>query len=619
MRRTVTAIVALAGLALSATTLGVRAEEGEWLHASSLVDKPGYPPDFPHFNYVNPDAPKGGTARLSGITPTFDSLNPILPKGVPADGLGLMYDTLLVRALDELDISGQYALIAEALKVPEDFSWVAYRLDPDARWHDGTPITPEDVVWSFETLTEINPSQSFYYQHVTGAEVTGEREVTFTFDQAGNRELPQIVGEMPILPKHWWEGTDADGKQRDINAGTLEPPLGSGPYRVKSVSPGRSIVYERVPDYWAADLNVNVGQNNFDEVRYEYYRDLNVEFEAFKADDFDYWTENRARRWATAYDFPAVKAGKVKKELVELEQVSGVMVGFIPNLRRPLFQDPLVRRALNQAFDFEALNRTMFFDQYERIDSFFHGIPLSWEGLPEGQELEILETVRDLVPPEVFTEEYRNPVGGDPQNVRANLGKAVALFQEAGYTLDGNTLRDPSGKPVAFEILLNGATIEPIALSFAQALKRIGIDATVRSVDSTQFITRVRSRDFDMIYSGWGQSNSPGNEQFDFWGSEAADRDSSRNYAGIKDPAVDELIRRIVFARDRDEQVAAVKALDRVMMWNQYVIPSYTILPERIAYWDRFGHPEGYAKFAIGFPEIWWWDEEKAAAVGGRS
>ncbi len=618
MRRLLIPIVAasafVAGLAADSAA---KADDGNWLQATSLVEAPRYQPGFTHFNYVNPDAPKGGTARLSGSSPTFDTLNPILAKGVPADGLGLIYESLMMQPLDELDISGQYPQIAEALRFPADYSSVTYRLNPAAKWHDGEPITPEDVVWSFDKLVELNPSQRFYYQHVTKAEVTGEHEVTFTFDQTGNRELPQIVGQFLILPKHWWEGTDASGKQRDISRGTLEPPLGSGPYRIKSVSPGRSIAYERVPDFWGADLNTYVGQNNFDEIRYEYFRDLNVEFEAFKADQFDYWLENEAKRWATAYEIPAVKGGKIKKELVDLAQVSGVMVGFVPNLRRPVFQDPRVRRALNYVFDFESLNRTIFYGQYERINSFFFGLPLAWSGLPQGKELEILESVRDKVPPEVFTEEYQNPVGGDPQKVRDNLRKAVELFQEAGYRLEGNRMVDPSGKPVSFEILLNGPTIERVAIPFTQALKRIGIDATVRSVDSTQFVSRLRSRDFDMIYTGWAESNSPGNEQLDFWGSAAADQQSSRNYAGIKDPAVDAIINRIIFAKDRDEQVAAIKALDRVLMWNQYVIPSYTILPERIAYWDRFGHPDGYGKFDIGFPTIWWWDEAEAAKVGG--
>ncbi len=614
---TALALLAVAGSGLFPADTA-RAQDGEWVTGVSLVDQPGYKPGFAHFNYVNPDAPKGGTARLSGSSPTFDTLNPILPKGVPADGLGLVYESLMTPAFDEYDISAEYPQIADALKFPDDYSSVTYRINPDAKWHDGTPITAEDVKWSFDKLVELNPSQRFYYQHVKSAEVTAPDQVTFTFDQTGNRELPQIVGQLMVLPKHWWEGTDASGKQRDIGSGTLEPPLGSGPYRIASVDPGRSITYQRVPDFWGKDLNTYIGQNNFDQVKYEYYRDLNVEFEAFKADEFDYWSENEAKRWATGYDFPAMKDGKVTKEAVDLEQTSGVMVGFIPNLRRPLFQDVRVRRALNYAFDFEQLNKDIFFGQYTRINSFFFGIPIGWHGLPQGRELEILDSVRDKVPPEVFAEEYKNPVGGDPQKVRDNLRKAVELFQQAGYHLDGNHMIGPDGKPVSFEILLNGPTIERVALPYQQSLKRIGIDVSVRSVDSSQFVTRVRSRDFDMIYTGWGESNSPGNEQLDYWGSEAADRDSSRNYAGIKDPAVDTIINDLILSKNRADLLAAVAALDRVLMWNQYVIPSYTILTDRIAYWDRFGHPD-YTKmrFVIGFPTTWWWDAGKAAKIGG--
>jgi microcin C transport system substrate-binding protein len=311
-----------------------------------------------------------------------------------------------------------------------------------------------------------------------------------------------------------------------------------------------------------------------------------------------------------------MKEGKVKKEFVELEQVSGVMVGFIPNLRRPLFQDARVRKAFNLAFDFEELNRTIFFGQYDRIDSFFYGLPLRWEGLPQGQELEILETVRDKAPPEVFTSEYKNPVNDTPQAVRDNLREAVRLMTEAGYKLDGGRMVGPDGKQVEVELLLNGPVIERVAVPYQQALERIGIKMTIRTADSSQFVNRLRSRDFDLVYTGWGQSNSPGNEQLDYWGSAAADVESSRNYAGIKDPAVDAIIQRLIFAKDRDELVAATKALDRVMMAQQYVIPSYTILADRIAYWDRFGHPDPYPRFTIGFPTVWWWDAEKAAKIG---
>jgi len=590
---------------------------GEWMQGSSILEQPRYPAGFPHFNYVNPDAPKGGTVRLSGSSPTFDTLNPILPKGVGADGLGLIYEQLFTPALDEYDIAGAYGQVADAVRLPADFSYVTYRINPTAKWHDGQPITADDVVWSFEKTVELNDSQRNYYQHVVKAEKTADNEVTFTFDEAGNRELPHIVGELLVLPQHWWEGTDANGKQRSIGESTLEPPLGSGPYKVGEVLPGRSISYERVPDFWGANLNSYIGQNNFDTVRYEYFRDLNVEFEGFKADQFDFWAENESKRWNTAYDFPAMKDGRVKKETVLLDQVSGVMVGFIPNLRRPLFQDARVRQAFNYVFNFEELNRTIFFGAYERINSFFYGLPMAATGLPEGKELEILNTVKDLVPPEVFTTPYVSPDNGDPAKVRANLMKAIELMKEAGYTLDGTRMIGKDGKQVSVELLLNGPTIERVATPYQQWLEKIGIALTIRTVDSSQFQERVRTRDFDMVYTGWGESNSPGNEQLDFWGSAAADKENSRNYAGIKDAAVDKLINRIILSKDRTEQIAAVKALDRVMMANLYVIPSYTYLPDRIAYWDRFGHPDPYPKFTVGFPTVWWWDADKAAKTGG--
>lgn len=629
MIRIPTAIAALAALAASVIAAAAQAPAdqgpnglpppGDWQYAVSLIGKPSYPADFKHFNYVNADAPKGGAIRMPSLSQTFDTLNPILDKGVTVDGLGLVFQSLMTPSLDELDNSAEYGEIADAVRYPADVSYATYRINPEARWNDGTPITPEDVVWSFDQTVKLNQTQRFYYNHVKQAEVTAPDQVTFIFDQKGNRELPNIVGQLLILPKHWWEGTDAKGNKRDIAKGALEPPLGSGPYRVSEVKPGTSITYQRVPDFWGKDLPVNVGSNNLDTISYEYYRDLNVEFEAFKADDFDYWWENEAKRWATAYDFPAITAGKVKKEEVKLQQVSGAMVGFVPNLRRPFFQDRRVRQALNYAFDFEELNRTIFYGQYQRINSFFFGLPLAASGLPQGKELEILNTVKDKVPPDVFTKPYENPVGGTPEKDRANLRQAFELLQEAGYKLNGNQLVDKDGKPVTIELLLNGSTIERVALPYQQALARIGIKMTLREVDSSQFVTRLRSRDFDMVYTGWGESNSPGNEQIDFWGSQAADSPASRNYAGIKDPAVDTIINDIIYAKDRETQVAAVHALDRVMMAQQYVIPSYLGLTERIAYWKRFGHPDFKAlKFDLGIPTTWWWDAAAAAKTGGK-
>ena len=590
---------------------------GPWHASISILGSPRYPDGFAHFNYVNPDAPKGGKVRLSSYSPTFDSLNAILPKGVTADGLGLIYETLFQPAIDEYDIAGSYPDIADAVRYPDDYSYVTYRINPNAKWHDGTPVTADDVVWSFNKLVDLNESQRNYYRHVVKAEKTAPDQVTFTFDEAGNHELPEIVGELLVLPQHWWEGTDAKGNARDISKTTLEPPLGSGPYKIKEVIPGRSITYERVPDFWGKDLNTYIGTNNFDQVSYQYFRDRDVEFEAFKADQFDYWEENEAKRWATAYDFPALKDGKVKKETLHLDQISGAMVGFVPNLRRPFFQDVRVRQALNLVFNFDELNRTIFFGQYERINSFFYGLPeFSGAGVPTGKELDDLNAVKDMVPADVFTTAYVNPDNSTPEKVRANLQKALELFKEAGYTLKGNDLVGPDGKPVTIEILLNGSTVVRMVDPYTQWLKRIGITATIRTADSSQFVERVRTRDFDMVYTAWGQSNSPGNEQLDFWGSAAADRENSRNYAGIKDPAVDKIIDMIIYNKSRDDQVAAVKALDRVLLMNQYVIPSYYSTSTRIAYWDRFGHPDPYPKYTVGFPTVWWWDADKAAKTG---
>ncbi|WP_350149598.1 extracellular solute-binding protein [Roseitalea porphyridii] len=588
--------------------------EPEWKHASALVGEPQYPPDFPHFDYVNVDAPKGGTLRLSE-TGSFDTLNPILPKGEAATGLGLVYESLTTSSLDE--ISADYGLLAEALRYPDDYAWVEYRLREGARWHDGEPVTADDVVWSFNQLVELNPTQRFYYQHVVGAEAVDARTVRFTFDELNNKELPHIVGQVLVMPEHWWTGTDAQGNQRDIAASTLEPPLGSGPYRITDVSPGSTVTFSRVDDYWGVEVPVNVGKFNFGEISYTYFRDRDVEFQAFKAGEFDYWSENEAKRWATAYDFPAVEEGRIKREVLENEyRTRGILVGFVPNLRREMFQDRRVRRALNMAFDFETLNETIFFDQYERVDSFFYGTPLAHEGVPEGRELEILEQVRDQVPPEVFEGEYVNPVAGDQQALRANLREAVGLFREAGYELrDGRMVDAETGEPFEFELLLNGPIIERVALPYAEDLRKIGVTMNVRSVEPSQFVTRLRARDFDMIYSGWAQSLSPGNEQFDYFGSRAADREASRNFGGIADPAVDALIEEVVFAEDRDRLIDATRALDRVLMANQYVIPSYTARNSRIAYWNRFDHPDPLPTYSIGFPTIWWYDTEKAEAI----
>jgi microcin C transport system substrate-binding protein len=604
-------------LAVVVTSFAAHAQEPQWRHATALSGEPRYAEGFAHFDYVNPDAPQGGAARF-GSQGGFDTFNPILPKGNPAPGLGYLSDALVKPALDELDISASYGLIAEAMSYPDDFSSVTFRLNPRATFQDGTPITPADVVWSFQKTVELNPNVRFYYGHVTKAEVTGEREVTFTFDAPGNRELPHIMGQLEILPKHWWEGTDAQGRQRDISQSTLEPPLGSGPYRIKSFQPNRWIVYERVPDYWAADLNVNVGYYNIDELRFDEYRDSTVLLEAFKGDQYDFRLENSAKNWATGYEFPAKAEGKVILEEFP-DKASGVMQAFVPNLRLEKFKDPRVRLALNYAWDFESIAQSIFFGQYKRIDSYFAGTELASSGLPEGLELEILEGVRAEVPPEVFTTPFANPVGGAPEKARENLRKALDLMIEAGYELRGRQLVDPkTGQPFTIELLENDPSVERYVLPYQQNLAKIGITLTMRVVDTSQMIERLRNRDFEMTVLQWGQSLSPGNEQRRMWGSEAADQPTSENYAGIENPAIDKLIERVIYAENREELVAATRALDRVLLWNHYVIPQFYNDTFRVARWDRFGHPENIPPYTPGFPDIWWYDAEKAEKVASR-
>jgi microcin C transport system substrate-binding protein len=616
-----------------------RAEEPTWRHGMSLFGDLRYQPGFKNFEYVNPAAPKGGLVRL-GTFGSYDNFNPVIAglKGNIAGGVGATFETLTTSALDE--VASEYGLITEAVKYPEDFSWAVHRLRPEARWHDGTPITPEDVIFSFEAFKTNDPLTSAYYRHVTKAEKTGDHEVTFHFDAPGNRELPQIIGQLQVMPKHWWEGTDKDGNKRDITATTLEVPLGSGPYRIKDFVPGRSLVLERVKDAWANALNVNIGKNNFDEIRYEYFRDNTVAFEAFKADQFDFRQENVSKNWMTAYDFPAVQDKRVVRETFPLRSV-GIMQCFVFNTRRDKFNDPRVRRAFNFAYDFEEMNKQIFYGQYRRIGSYFDGTELAWNwkpdpeevstatvppgsDRPQGLELQILETLRDKVPPEVFTTPYSNPVGGSPEAVRSNLREALRLLREAGYEPRNTRLvNTKTGEPFSLEILLStdDPGTERVALFYrSNYLERLGVTVSLRSVDTAQYENRIRQFDFDVITPRpIAQSLSPGNEQRDLWGSDAADKPGSSNYAGIKNPAADALIDRIIFAKSREELVAATRALDRVLLWNHYVVPLYYNWKVWTARWDRFGRPPVLPRYGTsGFPTIWWWDAERAAKVGSR-
>jgi microcin C transport system substrate-binding protein len=643
-RRTV---VKSAGFALLTPALGVlgqasssgpaRAQEPTWRHGLSLLGDLKYPPGFKQLDYVNPNAPKGGTVRLQALG-TFDNFNPVVAgvKGNLGGGAAYVFETLMTEVFDE--ISSSYGLLAEAVRHPPDFSSAVYRLRKEARWHDGKPVTPEDVIFSFDLFKKNNPRQAVYYRSVVKAEQTGEREVTFTFDSPGNRELPNIVSQVLVLPKHWWEGKDASGKPRDATATTLEPLLGSGPYRLKDFVPGRSVVLERVKDHWAKGLNLNVGQNNFDEIRFEYFRDATVAVEAFKGDQVDFRMENSAKRWATEYDFPARRENRVVVEEFPMRNI-GWGQGFAFNTRRDKFKDSRLRRAFNFAFDFDEMNKQFFYGQYHRITSYFDGTELAWNWtpdelerrdaaagvpgtkLPEGLELEILQTVRDRVPPEVFTQPYTNPSAGNPDAVRANLREAVRLAKEAGFEIRDKWLVDNrTGEPLTVEFLNEQPDFERIILFYKASLERLGVTVTVRTVDPSQYENRLRNWDFDIVTALWLQSLSPGNEQRDFWGSQAADTPTTQNLCGIKNPAVDNLIERIVFARTRPELVAATRALDRVLLWNNYIVPQFNYQKERTARWDRFGRPELMPKYGLSaFPTVWWWDAERAAKVGSRS
>jgi microcin C transport system substrate-binding protein len=612
-------LLKLAGLAPAAKLVGIQiaqAEDREFRHALTLFDDVKYKPDFKHFDYVNPAAPKGGRVRF-GLVGSFDNLNPYTFKGEA--GSAVLNDALLVSALDEP--STEYGLVASGVWHPEDRSLVVYRLRPEARFHDGKPMTPEDVIWSMQSLREANPFYNFYYKNIAKAEQTGDHEVTFTFSQKGNRELPLITGQMPVLPKHWWTGTDAKGRQRNINETTLEVPLGSGAYVASEVKPATSIRMKRVTDYWGASLPVHVGQDNFDEIEYIYFRDANVALEAFKGDQYDWRTESSSKSWATGYDFPAVKAGRVVKEEIKLKQVEG-MQSWALNIRRPKFQDARVRQALNFAFDFEWANTNLFYGQYVRSRSYFNNSEMEAKGLPSPAELAILAPLKDKLPPEVFTAEYTNPLNATPQDRRKNLRQAAKLLNEAGWnvTQQGgrSLLRNAKGEQLTVEFLLDSPLFERIALPYQQQLELLGIGVAIKTVDSAQYERRTQTFDYDIVVGNWGQSLSPGNEQRDFWGSEAADRNGSRNLVGIKNPAIDSLVETLIFAPNRESLVTACKALDRALLWNHYVVPMWYIDYERTARWDRFGRPEKLPDLSPGFPSVWWWDEEKAKKVATK-
>jgi microcin C transport system substrate-binding protein len=596
-------------LTLAASLVSASAAEPGAKHGLSLFGDLKYGPDFKHFDYVNPDAPKGGTLRLGVFSATFDTLNLYIIKGNPAAGLGDLFETLMTRAEDEP--SSEYGLIAESAEVAPDKSWVVYTIRKEARFHDGSPITPDDVIWTFDTLrTKGRPQFRQYYAGVENVEKVGERGVKFSFKSNDNRELPQIIGEMPVLSKAYWTSHEFDKT-------TLEPPLGSGPYKIESVDPGRSITYRRVPDYWGADLPVNRGRHNFDVIVYDYYRDATIALEAFKAGRFDFRQENSSKDWATGYDGPALREGLIKKEEIPNEIPTG-MQAFIYNTRHDIFKDPRVRHALSYAFDFAWSNKTLFYGAYTRTKSYFSNSELAATGLPSPDELKILEKYRGRIPDEVFTKEYQPPTYDGSGNIRDGLRTALHLLKEAGWSIKGRQLvNDKTGQPFEFEILLVNPQFERVVLPFKNNLERLGITARVRTVDSAQYQRRMDSFDFDMAVDSFGESLSPGNEQRYYWGSASADEQGSPNLIGVRDPVVDDLIELIVNAPDRPSLVTRTRCLDRVLLWSHYLIPNWHIQNFRVAYWVKLQRPAVNPKYGLPL-DTWWLDPKSEQFVESR-
>lgn len=576
-------------------------------HGLSAFNDLKYPADFRHFDYVDPNAPKGG-ALTAWELETFDNLNPAILKGVAAAGLNLVFESLMARALDEPD--ALYGLIAESVEMPADRGHALFRLNPKARWHDGTPITAADVLYSFNAIMKDgHPQYRLLYADVAEVTAPAKDQVLFRF-KAGpsRRDLPLLVATMPVFAQSWF-------KDRSFAATTLDPPLASGPYKIAKVDPGRSIQYARVADYWGRDLPVNAGRNNFDLIRYEYFRDRDIGFEALFAGAYDYRLEITARNWAGGYDRPPVKAGAIKREVLADETPSGVQAFFL-NTRRPHLADRRVREALNLAFDYEWLNKNLFFSLYKRTRSMFENSDLAATGLPSPAEVALLAPFRKQLPAQVFDAEFQSPEHGDQTRTRERLRQAQALLAEAGYLVrDGRLIDAKTSKPFELEFLLFEASFQRVVLPFVRHLEQLGIHPTIRLVDVSTFENRMREFDYDVVIRRFTQPLTPGVEQRNYWGSGAADIVGGFNFSGIKDPAVDALIERIIAARNRDELRAATRALDRVLMWGYYTIPQWYSGTFRLAYWDKFGRPAVKPKYDLGLTDTWWFDPAKAAKL----
>lgn len=595
------------GLCLTLITGIALAQSGT--HAMTLYGEAAkYPAGFTHFDFVNPDAPKGGTLRLSGFG-SFDSLNGFISRGTSAERLGLIYDTLTFHALDEPFT--EYGLLAERIERAPDNTWVRFHLRDNARFHDGEAVTAEDVVFTFNTLVEQGaPFYRAYYGDVKDVVADDRLSVTFHFHHGRNRELPLVIGQLPVLPKHYWAG-------RDFSRTTLEPPLGSGPYRISRVNAGRNLTFERNPDYWGKDLAVNRGMYNFDQIVVEYYRDTGVALEAFKAGQFDFNQEVSARNWATGYDSPALRDGRIIQEEILNHNTQG-MQGFVFNLRRAHFQDLRVRKAISLLFDFEWSNASLFHNAYTRSDSYFANSELAATGTPDDPELALLEPWREHLPTSVFGPAWSAPRNDGSGMIRPRMREAYQLLLDAGWRIENDRMVNAEGEPLRFEFLLVQADFERVLLPYKRNLASLGIDMVLRRVDVSQYINRLRSRDFDMVVSSYGQSNSPGNEQREYWHSSSADNPGSRNLMGLQDPAIDALVEGLIESDSREELITHTRALDRVLRAGHYIVPNFHTRYYRVAYWNKFAHPKQAPRYDLGL-FTWWIDPQRDAELAGQT
>jgi len=601
-------IIKLSLLIISITFPSFLKAEINTAHAIAMHGEPKYPDSFQYVDYANPDAPKGGKVILSS-TGSYDSFNPFILKGTAAAGIGNLYETLTTGSSDEAFT--EYGLIAKTIEWPDDRSWVAFTIREEAVWHDGKKISPEDVIWTFNTLMEKgHPFYKYYYSDVVEVIQENDNKVRFNFKGNTNLELPLIVGQLPVLPKHYWANKNFEETSMDI-------PIGSGPYKIKRFDAGRTITYELDPDYWGKNIPIKKGTENFGVIQYEYYKDRSIEREAFKSGGIDLFSENTSKDWATSYDTPAVQNGLIKKELIEHQNPQG-MQGFAFNTRKEIFEDKRVREALSYAFDFEWTNKNLFYNAYKRTNSFFENSELASSGVPSGGELDLLNDYRELLPQKLFQEEYNPPKTDGSGFMRKELQEATKLLQDAGWELqEGKLINKKSGSKFEFELLLVSPAFERIVLPFKDNLAKLGIDVSVRTIDSAQYQNRLDGFDFDMIVSTFSQSLSPGNEQRNFWGSDAAKTNGSRNIIGISNEVIDSLIEKVISAKDREDLIVTTQALDRVLLWNHYVIPQWHISAYRTLYWDIFDKPSVRPKYSLG-TNTWWVDADKASTIDQR-